>query len=295
MGAGFLRAHGRRRPRHVGVLEAKAKRGGSDRLGWGHGDHAEVDHYPRGALVAPAPTRTAVASRPRGRPAVGSLGQPVPERSARCLGEASRCPRPRCRGPLCAVRWEGASYALTLPRDSVGSKQLRARAVTSTKLGTGAVTARALRDGGVSGRKIASGSVLASDLGGGSVRTRGAGQRGGDRSQARAGFRHGRAAQPPRRVRPGVFRGAARQPARISSDRRHVPARPTSRGLRRRLGHRELSRRGRLRRRGRQPDAAHRGDGQPERVGGIWHRRTSSDRPAPHGRRDLHRDVTTVR
>jgi hypothetical protein len=74
---------------------------------------------------------------------------------------------------LCAlfVALGGASYALTLPRDSVGPRQLRARAVTSTKLGTGAVTVRALRDGAVSGRKIASGSVRASDLGGGSVRT----------------------------------------------------------------------------------------------------------------------------
>jgi hypothetical protein len=74
---------------------------------------------------------------------------------------------------LCAlfVALGGASYALTLPRDSVGPRQLRARAVTSTKLGTGAVTARALRDGAVSGRKIAPGGVLASDLGGGSVRT----------------------------------------------------------------------------------------------------------------------------
>ena len=82
-------------------------------------------------------------------------------------------PSPAMAVALCAlfVALGGASYALTLPRDSVGPRQLRARAVTSTKLGTGAVTARALRDGAVSGRKIASGSVLASDLGGGSVRT----------------------------------------------------------------------------------------------------------------------------
>ena len=82
-------------------------------------------------------------------------------------------PSPAMAVALCAlfVALGGASYALTLPRDSVGPKQLRARAVTSTKLGTGAVTGRALRDGAVSGRKIASGSVLASDLGGGSVRT----------------------------------------------------------------------------------------------------------------------------
>jgi hypothetical protein len=82
-------------------------------------------------------------------------------------------PSPAMAVALCAlfVALGGASYAFTLPDDSVGPKQLRARAVTSTKLGSGAVTARALRDGAVSGRKIASGSVLASDLGGGSVRT----------------------------------------------------------------------------------------------------------------------------
>jgi hypothetical protein len=82
-------------------------------------------------------------------------------------------PSPAMAVALCAlfVALSGAAYALTLPRNSVGPRQLRARAVTSTKLGTSAVTARALRDGAVSGRKIASGSVLASDLGGASVRT----------------------------------------------------------------------------------------------------------------------------
>jgi hypothetical protein len=70
-------------------------------------------------------------------------------------------PSPAMAVALCAlfVALGGASHALTLPRDSVGPKQLRARAVTSTKLGTGAVTARALRDGAVSGRKIAPGGV----------------------------------------------------------------------------------------------------------------------------------------
>jgi hypothetical protein len=88
-------------------------------------------------------------------------------------GRSVLLPSPAMAVALCAlfVAVGGASYALTLPRHSVGPRQLRARAVTSTKLGTGAVTARALRDGAVSGRKIASGSVLASDLGGGSVRT----------------------------------------------------------------------------------------------------------------------------
>jgi hypothetical protein len=82
-------------------------------------------------------------------------------------------PSPAMVVALCAlfVALAGASYALTLPRDSVGPRQLRTHAVTSTKLGTGAVTARALRDGAVSGRKIRSGSVLTTDLGAGSVRT----------------------------------------------------------------------------------------------------------------------------
>ena len=88
-------------------------------------------------------------------------------------GRSVPLPSPAMAVALCAlfVALGGASYALTLPRNSVGPRQLRARAVTSTKLGTGAVTARALRGGAVSGRKITSGSVLASDLGGGSVRT----------------------------------------------------------------------------------------------------------------------------
>ena len=88
-------------------------------------------------------------------------------------GRSVPLPSPAMAVAVCAlfVALGGASYALTLPRDSVGPRQLRARAVTSTKLGTGAVTVRALRDGAVSGRKIASGSVRASDLGGGAVRT----------------------------------------------------------------------------------------------------------------------------
>jgi hypothetical protein len=82
-------------------------------------------------------------------------------------------PSPAMAVALCAlfVALGGASYALTIPRNSVGPNQLRTHAVTSTKLGTGAVTKRAIRDGAVTGRKIASGSVLASDLAGGSVRT----------------------------------------------------------------------------------------------------------------------------
>lgn len=82
-------------------------------------------------------------------------------------------PSPAMAVALCAlfVALSGVSYALTVPRNSVGPNQLRTHAVTSTKLGTGAVTARAVRDGAISGRKIGSGSVHASDLAGGAVRT----------------------------------------------------------------------------------------------------------------------------
>ena len=82
-------------------------------------------------------------------------------------------PSPAMAVALCAlfVALGGASYALTIPRNSVGPNQLRTHAVTSTKLGTGAVTTRAIRDGAISGRKIGSGGVHASDLAGGSVRS----------------------------------------------------------------------------------------------------------------------------
>jgi hypothetical protein len=82
-------------------------------------------------------------------------------------------PSPAMAVALCAlfVALGGASYALTVPRNSVGPNQLRTHAVTSTKLGTGAVTTRAIRDGAISGRKIGPGSIRASDLAGGSVRT----------------------------------------------------------------------------------------------------------------------------
>ena len=55
-------------------------------------------------------------------------------------------PSPAMAVALCAlfVALGGASYALTVPRNSVGPNQLRTHAVTSTKLGTGAVTTPAL-------------------------------------------------------------------------------------------------------------------------------------------------------
>lgn len=82
-------------------------------------------------------------------------------------------PSPAMAVALCSlfVALGGAAYAATIPRNSVGPDQLRARAVTSTKLGSGAVTTRAIRDGAVSGRKIRAASVLASDLGRAAVRT----------------------------------------------------------------------------------------------------------------------------
>jgi len=82
-------------------------------------------------------------------------------------------PSPAMAVALCAlfVALGGASYALTVPRNSVGPNQLRTHAVTSTKLGSGAVTARAIRDGAVSGRKIGPGSVHASDLAAAAVRS----------------------------------------------------------------------------------------------------------------------------
>lgn len=40
----------------------------------------------------------------------------------------------------------GTSYALTLPRDSIGSRELRSRSVGAAELKTGAVTSRDLRD-----------------------------------------------------------------------------------------------------------------------------------------------------
>ena len=54
----------------------------------------------------------------------------------------------------------GASYAaVSLPRNSVGSKQLRADAVTLSKLAPGSVDTPQLRDRSVDGSKIALGGV----------------------------------------------------------------------------------------------------------------------------------------
>lgn len=59
----------------------------------------------------------------------------------------------------------GGAYALgRLPRHSVGSTQLKARAVTAAKLHQNAVTKAKIKEGAVDGGKIADGSVTGSDI-----------------------------------------------------------------------------------------------------------------------------------
>jgi hypothetical protein len=59
----------------------------------------------------------------------------------------------------------GTTYAVTaLPRNSVGSEQLRNRAVTEDKLSSGAVITRKLANGSVTNRKIARGTILGSRI-----------------------------------------------------------------------------------------------------------------------------------
>jgi hypothetical protein len=59
----------------------------------------------------------------------------------------------------------GTTYAVTaLPRDSVGTEQLRNRAVTERKLGPASVITPKLANGAVTNRKIARGSILGSRM-----------------------------------------------------------------------------------------------------------------------------------
>jgi hypothetical protein len=59
----------------------------------------------------------------------------------------------------------GTSYAaFTLPKSSVGTKQLKNGAVTATKLHTGAVTAKKLHAGAVTSATISNGAVTGSKL-----------------------------------------------------------------------------------------------------------------------------------
>jgi hypothetical protein len=201
-------------------------------------------------------------------------------------GRSVPLPSPAMAVAVCAlfVALGGVSYALTLPRDSVGPRQLRPRAVTSTKLGTGAVTVRALRDGAVSGRKIASGSVRASDLGGGSVRT--------------AALANG--AVTAAKLAPDSVT-AAQLSLPIASVQAFSPVLPANEPGFRLIGatcppgQRVVGGGGGWVSASSVDAVGHGGDGQPERLGGVWHRRTPSDGPAPDGHRDLHRDVTAVR
>ena len=63
----------------------------------------------------------------------------------------------------------GAYAAVSLPANSVGSRQLRAAAVTPGKIGTGAVTAGTIASGAVTAGAIASGAVSAGAIASGAV------------------------------------------------------------------------------------------------------------------------------
>jgi hypothetical protein len=59
----------------------------------------------------------------------------------------------------------GTTYAIaTLPRDSVGTKQIRARAVTESELSNNAVISRKLANGAVTERKIARNAITGSRI-----------------------------------------------------------------------------------------------------------------------------------
>jgi hypothetical protein len=59
----------------------------------------------------------------------------------------------------------GTTYAITaLPRDSVGTEQIRSRAVTENELSNAAVTSRKLANGAVTDRKLARGGITGSRL-----------------------------------------------------------------------------------------------------------------------------------
>ena len=59
----------------------------------------------------------------------------------------------------------GTSYAaITLPKNSVGTKQLKRNAVTAAKIKSGAVTGPDIRKGAVNSDKVADGSLMAGDF-----------------------------------------------------------------------------------------------------------------------------------
>jgi hypothetical protein len=88
----------------------------------------------------------------------------------------------------------GGAYALTIPRDSVGTRQLRERAVTRTKLATGAVASTQIRDGSLRARDF-----MRSDLPDGPRGARGAsGARGSTGSRGPTGATGARGPAGPR-------------------------------------------------------------------------------------------------
>jgi hypothetical protein len=64
---------------------------------------------------------------------------------------------------LC-IALTGTAYAATLPRNSVGTRQLKNNAVTSAKIKRNAVTWAKIRRNAVTSRKVRDGSLLAKDF-----------------------------------------------------------------------------------------------------------------------------------
>jgi hypothetical protein len=62
------------------------------------------------------------------------------------------------------IALSGTAYAATLPRNSVGTAQLKKSAVTAPKLRKNAVTAAKIRSDAVTGAKVKDGSLTGSDL-----------------------------------------------------------------------------------------------------------------------------------
>jgi hypothetical protein len=80
---------------------------------------------------------------------------------------ASRRPSPALIVALIAlvVATAGTTYAVSVPKKSVGPKQLRAGAVKTPKLATGAVTGAKIGPGAVSVGQLGPGAVTAAKLG----------------------------------------------------------------------------------------------------------------------------------
>lgn len=62
------------------------------------------------------------------------------------------------------VALSGGAYALTIPRNSVGAKQLRKSAVTGAKIKKNAVTSSKVRNGSLTGADVRSDSLTGADL-----------------------------------------------------------------------------------------------------------------------------------